>query len=383
MGATSHRHLPDSIRQGDAVAIKNLHVAGYRSVREVRLRLGQVNVLVGPNGCGKSNLYRALYLLSAAAAGQFSRSLAEEGGMPSVLWAGPRFKGPVRMTVGVQVDDLEYELSCGLMPPTPGGSAFDLDPHVKEESLRLVEAKRRTEIMKRTNASVTARDDQGSRVTFPSAIGDSESVMAELREPHRFPVLSAFRQEFLSWRFYHQFRTDADSPLREPQVGIRTPVLSHDGRDLAAALQTIIEVGDRPALLEAITRAFPGAELIIESARSRFSLSLLMPEFHRPFEARELSDGTLHYLCLLAALLSPRPPSLLALNEPETSVHPDLIGPLAKLIARASQNSQVWITTHSQNLAEAVQVESGIALIRLEKVQGETRVIYSGESEPD
>jgi hypothetical protein len=65
--------------------------------------------------------------------------------MPSVLWAGQRGKGPVRMTVGVQVDDLEYELSCGLMPPVPGGSAFDLDPHMKEERLRLVDGKKRTE----------------------------------------------------------------------------------------------------------------------------------------------------------------------------------------------------------------------------------------------
>ena len=110
------------------MAITSLHVAGYRSVREVRLTLSRVNVLLGPNGCGKTNLYRALYLLVAAADGRLARTLADEGGMPSVLWAGERPKGPVRMTVGVQVDDLEYELSCGLMPPVPGGSATEAAP---------------------------------------------------------------------------------------------------------------------------------------------------------------------------------------------------------------------------------------------------------------
>src|SRR5262249_58258098 len=118
-----------------------LWVKGYRSLRDLRVGLGALNVVVGPNGCGKTNLYRALYLLAAAAAGRFARSLADEGGMPSALWAGARAKGPVRMTLGVDLDGLSYELSCGLMPPVPGGSAFDLDPHIKEERLWLVEGR--------------------------------------------------------------------------------------------------------------------------------------------------------------------------------------------------------------------------------------------------
>jgi predicted ATPase len=73
----------------------------------------------------------------------------------------------------------------------------------------------------------------------------------------------------------------------------------------------------------------------------------------------------------------------MALNESRASIHFDLIGPLARLIVRASRISQVWITTHSQTLAEEIWHESGCSPSRLEKVQGETRVVYSGESESD
>lgn len=356
--------------------IETLHVSGYRSIRDLRVTLGPVNVLVGPNGCGKSNLYRGLSLLSAASEGTLAKALAEEGGMPSVLWAGVRGKGPVRMTVAVELDDFGYELSCGLIPPAMlrGGSAFDLDPHVKEERIWIKQGRKQFDLLNRANATAHARDAEGLRVTFPLILSESESVLAELREPHRFPVVSALREEFRAWRFYHDFRTDAASPLRQPQTGVRTPILAHDGRDLAAALQTIMEIGDAPALFEAISRAFPGAQLLIEHADARFRLALHMPDFQRPFDARELSDGTLQYLCLLAALLSPRPPALLALNEPEGSIHPDLLEPLAHLITRASRFSQIWLTTHSLDLAGHLQRLTGCAPVVLEKVAGETRV---------
>jgi predicted ATPase len=183
--------------------------------------------------------------------------------------------------------------------------------------------------------------------------------------------------EMVQWRFYHHFRTDRDSPLRRPQIGVRTPVLSHDGSDLVAALQTVIEVGDDVQLREEIARAFNGAELIIENenGKGRFAVLLRMPRLTRPLEATELSDGTLRYLCLLAALMSPRPPALLALNEPETSLHPDLLDGLAKMIVLASKNAQLWVTTHSLRLAELIERYSGEPSIKLELVNGETRVV--------
>jgi predicted ATPase len=365
------------------MAIEELSVEGYRSIRKVRLKLGRINVLVGPNGVGKTNLYRSMYLLAAAASGELARALVEEGGMPSVLWAGAREKDAARrLVLGGRLGELSYELSCGLPKPGPGlwkePSLFNLDPEVKEEKITFAADGRPVVLLDRGISSVWVRDADGRRVTFPMALSGSESVLAQLQEPHRFPQLSALRQEILSWRFYHHFRTDPDAPLRHPQVGARTPVLSHDGRDLAAALQTVREIGGTKELEEAVDAAFPGAKLKIEAPRARFSLLLHMPGFHDPFDARELSDGTLRYLCLLAALMSPRPPSVLALNEPETSIHPDLLEPLAHLIVRAARDSQLWITTHSEALAAGIERLSGVAPVRLEKVEGQTRVVGQG-----
>jgi predicted ATPase len=338
----------------------------------VYLPMQAVNLIVGPNGSGKTNLYRAMEILHQAATGRLAQALADEGGMRSVLWAGERKIGPVRLAVAVRFEQYSYHLECGL--PRPDSSAFSLDPEVKEERIYFYQAGKKIQMLGRKNGSVWARDGEGKRTEYPAAMSSSESVLAEIREPHRFPEISVVRQEFAGWRFYHHFRTDAASPIRQPQVGVRTPVLSHDGHDLAAAVRTILEIGRSDQFFQSLNSAFPGTSIEIAS-NPRFALLMQFPGFQRYFEATELSDGTLQYLCLLAALLSPRPPTLLALNEPETSIHPDLLPSLARLIVGASVQSQLWITTHSTKLADAIATDSGCPPIQLEKAEGETRIL--------
>ena len=365
--------------------IRTIHVSGYRSIRELCLELQSINVLTGPNGCGKSNLYNSLVLIGRGVKGQLARAIAEEGGTPSLFWAGgeriryQRKKPPKRVVLGFEAEDFGYEIQIGL--PSFNEHAlntmFKLDPRVKEEYIWPANTNRRVLLLKRDEPSAWLRNSDGAMVAYPFAVSKHESVLSQIIDPHLYPEISALRNEVSRWRFYHHFRTDADSLLRQPQIGVQTEVLAQDGSDIAASLQTILEIGDDALLRETISTAFRGASLVIEAADTLFSLSLHTPGLLRPLQARELSDGQLRFLCLCAALLSPRPPSLLALNEPETSLHPDLIDSLGQLMVRAAEHTQLWITTHSRALAESIERHSGIPRVCLHMVEGETRISSS------
>jgi predicted ATPase len=146
--------------------IRSHCVRGYRSVQRMFVRLEQVDVLDGPNGCGKSNLYRSLYLLNAAAEGRLARTLAQEGGMPSALWAGEQSNGvPKRITIDVGFDQWSYRFSCGL-PGASGSPAFRLDPFVREEELSFHDNDRKVSVFKCNNGAAHLRDDSGKPVDF-------------------------------------------------------------------------------------------------------------------------------------------------------------------------------------------------------------------------
>lgn len=358
--------------------IQEFSVKGYRSLQDVTVKFNQLNIVIGPNGSGKSNLYNSLHLLAKSAEGGLARTLALEGGMPSILWAGDRkvtsSKMPVRVTLCVKTDKYSYDIALGLPPGIPP-SLFDLDPEVKEETIWYGEKRKSTTYLERKAGTAWVLNDNGERECYPMTISQSESVLSQLNEPHLYPELYSLREMMRGWRFYHNFRTDLESPIRLPQIGVRTPVLSNTGIDLAAALQTIIEIGDEDTLRSAINHAFPGSSLIIKCEHSRFEVLLQQSGMSRPFETRELSDGTLRYLCLVAALLSPRPSDFLALNEPEISLHPDLIEPLAELIFHASKYSQILVTTHNKRLAIYLADLSKQQPIVLDKSSGFTEVV--------
>ncbi|WP_404486306.1 AAA family ATPase [Pseudomonas sp. HT11] len=374
--------------------LKTLAVANYRSINKLVVPLDRLNLVTGPNGSGKSNLYRALRLLAETAQGGVINALAREGGLDSTFWAGPETisrrmrEGEVavqattrqnvkRLRLGFAGEDFSYAISMGL--PSPGISYFSLDPEIKKECIWAGHLYRPASLLvQRSGPMVRAREGRNWDV-LAQHTPDYHSLFDQVGSLRGSPEVLLLRESIRGWRFYDHFRSDVDAPVRQPQLGTRTPVLHHDGRDLAAALQTIREIGDLEALQRAVSDAFPGARLNIQPLQGgRFAIEFYQEGLLRPLSAAELSDGTLRYLLLIAALLTPRPPTMMVLNEPETSLHPDLLPALARLIIQASQHCQVWVVSHASRLIAALQQDEGCNSIVLEKVMGETRIVGQG-----
>lgn len=368
--------------------ITTLSISGYRSLREVTLRLGKLNVVTGPNGSGKSSIYRALRLLSDVAQGRAVSSLAAEGGLNSTLWAGPekfsqgmrdgdhpvqgvRRSGPVSLKLGFSDDDHGYAIDLGL--PMPSMSRFGLDPEIKLETAWAGELPGRYNVFaeRRGQRVRVRRGDTGEWNDSISDLSAFDSMMTHCADPADGLELLLLRERMRAWRFYDDLRTDKDAPSRKPQVGTFTPVLTSDGGDIGAAVQTIIEIGNSEALAETIADAFDGASLRVND---RFEVEMQQYGLLRPLAASELSDGTLRYILLAAILLSPRPPELMILNEPERSLHPDLLRPLARLMTKASKRCQIVLVSHAEMLVQTLREATDVNLIELSKELGETHI---------
>lgn len=281
-------------------------MSNYRSIVDLVIPLGRLNVISGANGVGKSNIYRALRLLAETAHSGVTQALARGGGIiihflgragperlsPAMQAAhvpvqgGPR-QSPQRLRLGFASEQYSYSISLGL-PPADATSLFSLDPQIKQESIWAGCLYRPgSQLVARQNALLKLRNGRSWQVDS-SRLSVFDSLFDYPVDPQHAPEILQVRELIRSWRFYDQLRTDTGAAARSAQLGCRTPVLSDTGADLAAALQTIYEIGDRERLVQAIDDAFPGAKVMIQSQPDgRFLLLFEQPGLLRPLTAAD------------------------------------------------------------------------------------------------
>jgi predicted ATPase len=219
------------------VTVGCVAIAGYRSLHDLCFAPGPLTVISGGNGVGKSNVYRALELMHAAAHGRLARSLALEGGVPSAAWAGPEEvrtdaakrrgqpiqptirRKPLRIRLGMQLDAGCFEMTIGLPapeePPPPPllPTAFSMDPLVKEEWLWSAPPRRKNKpFLTRDGGAAIGVDSDGRTRTY-APLDASESVLGQLDEPQLLSDLWHLQRTLRSFRFY--LHPDLLVPLAE------------------------------------------------------------------------------------------------------------------------------------------------------------------------
>jgi predicted ATPase len=369
--------------------ISILSIRNYRSLRDVCFELSPLTVITGPNGSGKSNIFRALNLLKAAALGRFAESLAAEGGMPGALFAGPEsinreqaaagiIRGSARqhrieLALGLELNELRFELITGLPPQTSHEeSFFTHDPDIKSEQLWRGKRMPKNTLLARKAMAMSAGDGA-------TGLSSHESMLWQLADHSNHPELAETRSALTRLRLYHGFATEAHSVIRQLRIGFRSDYLNDDGSNLSSVIANIQMIGDIQAFDDAIVQAFPGAKVRIERDGSgRFHLLWQQFGLLRALTVAELSDGTLRYLCLLAALHAPRASDVMAFNEPELSLYPELLAPLAKQFRLASQRSQIIVVSHAEILVNALEDFGDAKMIRLKRDFGATIVDGQG-----
>jgi predicted ATPase len=343
-----------------------------RTIRELRLdgflsfppdspafELRALNVLIGPNGSGKSNLIEALELLSVTP-GDLAATVRVGGGPAEYLWKGhPRSESAEIEAVFAEGTPtgrpLRYRLRF-----TPVQSRLE----ILDEAIEEVEPKqgdRDVYFYYRFQDGypvLNIKDHAGNtlerRLQRQDLLPD-QSVLAQRKDPEQYPEVTWTGRTFGAIRTFREWTFGRYVPLRQPQpADLSEDGLLPDNSNLALVLNQIEHCGDT-RMEKLLRQFFPRSERMstkVSSGSVQFSLH--ESGLSSPIPAIRLSDGTMRFLALLATLLSPSPPPLLCIEEPELGLHPDALALLADLLVEASERMQLVVTTHSDALVSAL-----------------------------
>lgn len=351
-----------------SMKILSLDVDGFRSLKQISNWCpGSLNVLIGPNGSGKSNLLRTLELLAASAQGGLAKLIQSSGGLEPLLWDGDaeavRFKvkcTPPDAKRDVAEDALTYELRLERVGRS-GEFRIGYEMLGNYRKVELGAAQQPFKFLERQGLRAKIFDEQQHGLAAPEEnVPVLETLLSSAADPFtQNRLLPLFRVQMSAWSVYHDFHTNRDAAIRQATVTRHETRVRPDGQNLVSVLHTLY-TSDRDFKKEinaAMSAAFGTdfEELVFapDFSDQRIQLRVRWKSLKREQSAADLSDGTLRFLFLLAVLSSPDPAPLIAIDEPETGLHPSMLPIVAEYAADAAKRAQVILTTHSPQFLDA------------------------------
>ena len=339
--------------------ILRLNIEGFRSLRNVTWRPGNLNVIIGPNGTGKSNLLRFLELISLSAQGKLGKNIQSSGGMEPIVWDG--VASSIRFSLETSGEDgvKQYELELARLGK---GSSYRVENERLTQSQRLQDALESpaVKLLERTGKQAVIFGETEQIFSTPDEfLSEEESLLSVASGPFtNNHLIPPFQRWLSSIAVYHDLHTNKDASIRQPAIARMEKRVDPDGQNLISVLHTLY-TGDRDFkkdINSAMQAAFGDdfEELVFPPASDqRIQMRIRWKSLKREQSAAELSDGTLHFLFLMTVLASPSPAPVIAIDEPETGLHPSMLPIIAEYAIDASTRSQVILTTHSPNFLNA------------------------------
>ena len=374
-----------------SITLKNLLSFGPTSVP---LELKSLNVLIGPNSSGKSNLVEALDVLRATPRDLLA-PIREGGGVLDWLWKGVQPSPIAEIDVIVQPPPgnsmpLRHHLAF-----TEVGQRFELDDETIENerpdhagftTVRfyyryqrgrpVLNVRRLAESSDPNDAYRTSRSEapRFNRSLRREDLAPDQSVLSQRKDPDQYPEITYLGENYARIRLFREWNLSRYAPPRQPQkTDLPNDFLLEDASNLGLVLNSFERYPDTLALVKEKLHEFHAAFYDISFIFAGGAVQIFLPEkgLREAIPATRLSDGTLRYLCLLAVLCHPNPPPLIAIEEPELGLHPDILPSVADLLIQASHRTQLIVTTHSDTLVDALS-HVPEAVVVCEKVEGST-----------
>ena len=366
---------------GDKKLIESIKLQNFLSFGPdaEEIKLNSLNVLIGPNASGKSNLIEAIGCLRASPI-DLSLPIRDGGGVVEWLWKGSKQTPTAEVDATVYypegVMSLRHRISFTMV-----GQRFELvDEAVEDEhpdGLPLGEVhfyyryRKGHPVISAYSERTGGRDhkNRSVREIRREDLAIEESILSQRKDPDQYPEITYLGNQYSRIKLYRELGLGRYAPPRRPQkADLPVDFLLEDASNLGLVLNNLEHQGEVWSLLLEKLKQFHEPFRRISTKIEGGTVQIFLHEdgLHQPIPATRLSDGTLRYLSLLSILCHPSPPPLVCIEEPELGLHPDILPTVAELLMDASQRMQLVVTTQSDILVDAL-TETPDAILVCEK----------------